>query len=108
MAQSIENGIGFLKEAFSKLKDPTLPKALETAHKNLRNYSQTHFLPACLALEKHTTCGMNTTVSQLRAWRKQVTEVFDRYDDMYGKLIEELDNLLKIYPVPIFFADKKK
>ena len=106
MGSSIQKSMKYLRESLSKLNKSNLPEKL----KNIQGYLQLcvdrHFTQACLGLI--TPNGPDTTLEQLRAWRKQILLIFDRYDEIYEVLASKLEELAVLYQIPVFLAQEKK
>ena len=106
MNNSIQKSLEYLQAALSKLNAPDLPEKLKEIKDYLQLCADRHFTQACLDLI--TPNGPNTTLEQLRAWRKQILLIMDGYDKVYQALIDKLEELAVLYQIPVFLAQEKK
>lgn len=106
MGNSIQKSMEYLHESLSKLNKSDLPEKLKNIQECLQLCVDRHFTQACLDLI--TPNGPNTTLEQLRAWRKQILLIMDGYDKVYQALIDKLEELAVLYQIPVFLAQEKK
>ena len=106
MENSIQKSLEYLRESLSKLNKPDLPEKLKNIQEHLQLCVDRHFTQACLDLI--TPNGPDTTLEQLRSWRKQILLIMDGYDKVYQVLVGKLEELAVLYQIPVFLAQEKK
>ena len=106
MGSSIQKSMEYLRVALSKLNKPDLPEKLKNIQEYLQLCVDGYFAQACLDLI--TPNGPDTTLEQLRDWRKQILLIMDGYDKVYQVLVGKLEELAVLYQIPVFLAQEKK
>lgn len=106
MGSSIQKSMEYLRVALSKLNKPDLPEKFKNIQEHLQLCVDRHFTQACLDLI--TPNGPDTTLEQLRDWRKQILLIMDGYDKVYQVLVGKLEELAVLYQIPVFLAQEKK
>lgn len=100
MGSSIQKSMEYLRVALSKLNKPDLPEKLKNIQEHLQLCVDGYFAQACLDLI--TPNGPDTTLEQLRDWRKQILLIMDGYDKVYQVLVGKLEELAVWYQIPVF------